>query len=76
MCFILKPFLYYITNRDRIENYIILESHGEHPHLMPHSKLKPIVKKYIDANNHVVNEEDKEKYIKYICDHLSHDNGN
>ncbi len=75
MYFVLSPFLYYIANQDSIEDYVILESHGEHPHIMSYNKLKPLVERYIDANSHGVDEHKKEKYITYICDQLSHDNG-
>ena len=74
MYFALNQFFYYMLNQDRIETYIILESHGEHPHLMPRKKLKPIITRFIDANTNGVEEEKKAKYITYICDQLSHDN--
>ena len=75
MYFVLNPFFYYVANQEAIENYVIIESHGEHPHLLRYNQLKPIVERYIDLNSHGVDENKKEKYILYICDQLSQENG-
>jgi len=75
MYIVLSPFFYYIANQSAIEDYIVLESQGEHPHLMPYRKLKPLVERFVDFNSHGVDEHNKEKYIMYICDQLSLNDG-
>lgn len=75
MYLVLSPFFYYIANQKSIEDYVTIESHGEHPHLMRYNKLKPIIERYIELNSQGVDGNNKEKYILYICDQLSQDNG-
>ena len=76
MYFTLSPFFYYLANQSDIENYLSVESNGEHPHIMSYRALKSLVEKYINLNSHGVDENNKEKYILYICDQFSHYNGN
>lgn len=73
MYLILSPFFYYIANQDAIENYVTIESGGEHPHLMPYRKLKPIIERFIENNSHGVDQNYKEKYVMFICDKLALD---
>lgn len=75
MYLVLSPFFYYIAHQGAIENYVLIESSGERPYLMRYSKLKQIVERYIENNSHGIDETKKEKYILYICDQLSLNNG-
>ena len=75
MHLVLNPFFYYIAHQENIENFIIIESHGEHPHLMQYNKLKPIVERFVSRYNESIDDNRKEKYILYICDKLSHESG-
>lgn len=70
MYFTLNPFFYYISNKENIEQYIIIESDGELPYNMPYKKLKSIVESYINRNSQGVDENKINDYIIYICDQL------
>lgn len=71
MYFVFNPVLYYIVNKQNIENFIELETNGEHISSIPYRQLKELVERFINENGHGVDENYKEKYIIYICDKLS-----
>ena len=71
MYLVLSPFFYYLANESYIHNYIALASNGERPYHINKDKLKSIVDNYITNNSHGVDEDKREKYIEYICEHIS-----
>lgn len=71
MYLVLSPFFYYLANEAYINNYITLESNGELPYNIPSDKLQSLVDDYLTLNSHGVDENKKDKYITYICEHIS-----
>ena len=70
MYLVLSPFFYYIAHQNAIEDFVVVESQGEHPHLIEYRKLKPIIERYIEMNSDGVDANCKERYVMYICDQL------
>ena len=71
MYLILSPFFYYVANEAYINNFITLETNGERAYHLSKEKLESIVDKYITLNSHGVDENKRDRYIKYICSHIS-----
>ena len=71
MYLVLSPFFYYLANEPYINNFITLESNGERPYHLSREKLESLVDEYVTLNSHGVDGNKREKYIAYICEHIS-----
>ena len=71
MYLVLSPFFYYLANEAYIKDYITLESNGKLPYNIESDKLQSLVDNYLILNSHGVDESKKDKYIAYICEHIS-----
>lgn len=73
MYFVLCPFLYYMANKNYIEDFIAIETNGCSTYTLDRKRLKNLIIKFIDQNSHGVDENCKTKYVDFIYSHLSVD---